>query len=92
MRRYVFLRGRLTDDPDYRAGEGKVVMRIGVRMPDGLAEPVTVVGRGSIPPYCLSAGLAAGMMVIVCGWADDRTTSVLADTVAARTSADWGRP
>ncbi|MBW3090108.1 hypothetical protein [Bifidobacterium miconisargentati] len=71
-RRYLIVRGTLLDDPRYMlaaSGTESVRLRVGIRMPDGLVEPVRVEAGDVMPDYCRERRLTQGDLVVVSGWA-----------------------
>ena len=102
-RRYAFIRGRLLDDPDYGlsgTGTETVTLRIGVRMPTGYAEPVSIEAGDAMPSYCRRSRLRQGDMVVASGWMTPEgeqlwpsvmaeTATLSADMLAAGTSLDF---
>ncbi len=103
-KRYMIVRGGLLADPVFTVSDmgGELVqLRIGVRMPSGLAEPVIVQGGSVMPSYCRAQRLEQGDLIVASGWADaDRTSHdgadaevrVNADMIAASTSMSWRAP
>lgn len=108
IRRYLIIRGVLLDDPRFTVsadGSELARLRIGVRMPDGLVEPVDVEAGDVMPGYCRAHGLVQGNFIVVSGWGENggnaeagirRVTVntstaplVRADMLAADTSFDW---
>ncbi|KAA8830179.1 hypothetical protein [Bifidobacterium tissieri] len=101
-RQYAIVRGRMLDDPDYQTRDGTetVVLHIGVRMPTGCAEPVTIHAGDTMPAYCRHSRLRQGDMLVVSGWIQPETLPVWpgtvmqpvmmrADMLAIGTSIDW---
>lgn len=73
-RRYCIIRGVLLADPVFTvasSGAELAHLRIGVRMPDGLVEPVMVEAGEVMPAYCRAHGLLQGDFILVSGWAVD---------------------
>lgn len=103
-KRYMIVRGELLADPAFTisATGGELVrLRVGVRMPSGLAEPVIVQGGSVMPAYCKAQRLEQGDLIVASGWADADSTShdivhtevrVNADMIAASTSMNWKEP
>lgn len=99
-RQYMIIRGELLSDPAYTldtSGREMVRLRVGVRMPGGLVEPVQVQACDVMPDYCRHHRTEQGDLIIVSGWANTTTTIrnqdndvlVCADMIAADTSTDW---
>ncbi|MBW3079036.1 MULTISPECIES: hypothetical protein [Bifidobacterium] len=103
-KRYMIVRGELLADPVFTVSDtgGELVrLRIGVRMPNGLAEPVIAQGGSVMPAYCREQRLEQGDLIVASGWADAGNTShdianaevrVNADMIAASTSMNWKEP
>ncbi|MBT1170687.1 hypothetical protein [Bifidobacterium sp. SO4] len=109
-RRYLIVRGTLLDDPRYTltaSGTESVRLRVGIRMPNGLVEPVLVEAGDVMPDYCRERRLAQGNFVVVSGWSRESAstrasgshdvytaneeTLIHADMIAADASFDWRR-
>lgn len=101
VKRYMIVRGELLADPSFTIashGGELTTLDLGVRMPDGLVEPVSVEAGDLMPAYCRAQRLEQNDMVVVSGWArspgDGTEHSIIlqADMIAAHTSLDWKEP